>query len=115
MSGSPQIDLFGPEAPILPPISRNSDPQTSHAAGRDHTRSGKRGTNCELVETVVRREPGLTYREIHAHIPTIREAVEVQRRCSDLERIGRIVSGEPRTCTRSGRPAQTWWPVERGA
>lgn len=93
--------------PAPPPIARNTDPGTSHAAAREHTESGKRSDHANQILAVVRNHPGLTYREAASHLPVL-EPVEVQRRLADLASIGLVERGEHRACNVSGRMAQTW-------
>lgn len=97
---------------ISAPIARTTDPATSHEAAREQTGSGRRAAHAAAVLAVVRRVPDLTYREIAARCPDIREAVEVMRRLSDLREAGEVEQGEARPCRISGRQATTWHPKE---
>ncbi len=52
----------------------------------------------------VRRHPGKTARELEALVGQC----GVWRRLSELEALGLLVAGEPRTCSVTGRPATPW-------
>lgn len=131
-----QQDLFAlPAAPgkpsfPLPPATRATDPMSSKIAEEAHTASGARRAHVEIVLDLVKEFPGSTYRELHSiHVGrTVRrgqkpmESAELQRRLNDLAprredtnqpAIGaRVRRGDPRTCSVTTRPAQTWWPNE---
>lgn len=114
-----QGDLFGGAAfaAIAPAASRRRGPLAAQLAVAEHTANGKREANLRLVLGVVRQRPGLTMREIHAALPSIREGIEVSRRLWDLERLGLAEKGADRACTVSGREVSTFWPTsgrERG-
>lgn len=94
------------------PLARTCDPATSHLAAAEISESGDRAADAVLVQSVVRREPGLTYREIAARCPAIAEAVTVMKRLNDLRHEGLVATGERRTCRVSGNPCTTWFPAE---
>lgn len=96
-----------------PPAARASDPETSRLAEARETKRGRRNRDALAVLSVVRRDAGLTYREIHARIEgLIAEPVTVMKRLSDLEKRGQVTKGDRRRCRISGNPCTTWLPTE---
>ena len=106
--------LFGADAYGNPvPLSRSSDPQTSHDAAAAHVASGKLGRHAEIVLGLAQRHPGSTYKELFHYATeneklTLREAVEVMRRLSGLAHDGRVRRGPVRHCTVAGGKMTTW-------
>ncbi len=109
------VEAAAPPAPAarMPLASRDTDPATSRQAERLHTRRGKRGEGMRVALSIVRREPGCTYREIAARAPVElgSEGVEAQRRLNDLVEAGHVMRGPKRKCRITGNPCQTWWPA----
>lgn len=93
------------------PACRADGPETSAAAAARHSSSGKRQANLALVLAVVKSHPGLTFREIHAHLPMIREPIEVSRRLTDLKIARRVVPGPSRLCSISPESECWTWYV----
>jgi xanthine dehydrogenase iron-sulfur cluster and FAD-binding subunit A len=89
---------------IETPHSRNSDPITSHLAGDEITKSGKRQTQINKVNHMVRLHEGLTSAELAESNKADRYMV-ARRLADSLE----VKKGEPRICAVSGRKAVTWW------
>ncbi|MEX0641136.1 MAG: hypothetical protein WD468_00465 [Pirellulales bacterium] len=84
---------------------RNNDPSTSTLAGLDIEASGtahKQRSRC-LVAVVAM--PGLTARELEAHI-----GIKAHKRLPELREAGLVRNGPTRLCTVSGRQALTWDP-----
>ena len=95
---------------LTAPISRWSDPSSSHFAAADMIDSPRRDSECRMILGALKYagKPA-SYREVHSLLDgKIREAVEVQRRLSDLRHAGLVKNGTQRKCSISGRPAQTW-------
>jgi hypothetical protein len=101
--------LLGYEPPLAP-AARLTDPETSHEAAEKVTSGGTRRRDMADILAVVRRAPGLTYREIHARLPHIAEPATVAKRLSDLERVGEIEKSDKRVCRIGGNPCTTWQP-----
>lgn len=93
---------------LLAPVSRFSDPASSHAAASEQDASGRRNEHARVVLHVVRNMPGLTYREIARRLQHL-EPVEIMRRLNDLAHAGEVERGAQRKCNASGRLALTWW------
>ena len=94
----------GQVRPMTPPISRSTDPETSHQAERAITESGARESHAQQCLRALRERPGMTAGEVGeatglGHVPA-------QRRLSDLFRIGDVTQGEPRDY--HGRAQVTW-------
>ena len=88
----------------LPPVSRPSDPETSHQAERAITESGKRESHAQQCLRALRERPGMTAGEVGeatglGHVPA-------QRRLSDLLRLELVAQGAPRDY--HGRAQVTW-------
>jgi len=91
------------------PLARVTDPETSHEAAADQIESGRRDTHAMTILGVVRRFPGVTYREA-ADIAMMDEAVEAIRRLDDLRKADLVHVEGKRKCGISGRTAQVWYP-----
>ena len=82
---------------------RRGDPATSAMAGREVETSGSAaGQRSRCLEAVVEM-PGLTAREIEAHI-----GIKAHKRLPELRQAGLVHNGPVRTCRVSGRQAMTW-------
>lgn len=101
----------GPQGLLnLEPVqSRRTDPITSKLAAEEHRQSGRADAHCSIVLRVLQAsaEP-LTYREVFKRQGEIKEAVEIERRLSDLRRQGLVKQEERRQCRISQRQAMTW-------
>ena len=85
---------------------RNSDPPTSTLSGMSIEASGTaRQQRTRCLEAVVDM-PGLTAREIEAHI-----GIKAHKRLPELRESGDVRNGPSRTCMVSGRQALTWEPA----
>ena len=89
-----------------PPIARNQDPWTSHAAGDAITNSGSRQTLAEICVDCVHKHPGLTAGEVGELTGLGHQ--RVWRRLSDLKNLGLIVQGTAKQW--QGKAQVTWWP-----
>lgn len=107
--GAAQADLFDGSRVASTPMSRRSDPVTSHLAAAEHMARGKRGQHVAAVVEAVRKHPGNTSAELAPLCGLERH--ETARRTADAEHAGAIRKGEARKCTTSGRLAVTWWPA----
>lgn len=91
------------------PASRRTDPDTSHQAELELTRTGTRAGQQQIVHERVLLRHGLTASE-HAERPDCPlDRYQFQRRLSDLTGV-HVRRGEARQCTVTGRKAITWWP-----
>jgi len=93
------------------PSCRADGPETSALAAGRHSSSGKRQANLARVLAVVKSHPGLTFREIHAHMPMIREPIEVSLLLTDLKFARRVVRGPSRLCSISPESECWTWYV----
>jgi len=74
------------------PRARHTDPATSHRAAREH--APKAATNSTAVLRALFGWPNSTYTELSTRTQPRLEAIEVQRRLSDLKGAGLVyVSG----------------------
>lgn len=89
------------------PVSRATDPGTSHIAAEEVTRSGRRDSHVAMVMAVVRETPGLVAHEIAPLVGL--DYIECVRRLSDAKNRGLAFQGPPAKW--QGRPCVTWWPV----
>ena len=90
------------------PISRTTDPGTSHLAAEEVTKSGRRESHVAKVMAVVRKEPGLVAHEIAPRAGL--DYIEAVRRLSDAKNRGLALQGAP--VKWKNRPCVTWWPEE---
>lgn len=84
---------------------RRCGPSTSAMAGRHVRACGCAQRHRDLCLRAVRRQPGLTAREIEARI-----GIKAHKRLPELRADGLIHNGSVRTCRVSGRMAMTWQP-----
>ena len=101
-----------------PPASRRTDPLSAFVAELEHTRSGKRARNRDLVRQAAMLFPnGATGPEIHAELERRDLGIsyhEAYRRLADLtDRDGTdptkpLIHGEKRLCKVKGKNLQTW-------
>jgi len=91
-----------------PPISRPTDPLTSHEAEAVITDRGSRRSHCDEIYALVKDNPGLTAGEIGI----LTEGMDgYWKRLSDLKNDGLIRQDQPRVWDGSGRKQVTWWPI----
>lgn len=93
------------------PRTRSGDPETSHEAEAFMRKSGAIRAQYREVLAFVRSIPGLTAREYDERVGAFRGIYH--RRLVEMERIGMVRRGEVRKCSRGGRSAATWYPVEQ--
>ena len=90
------------------PIARKSDPESSHLAANEITKSGLRDSQKEIVLVAVKKYIGATSAEIAARFGFDRYMVA--KRLPELEEDGLVHKGnESRKCNISGRKAVTWY------
>lgn len=92
------------------PISRATDPGTSHIAAEEVTRSGRRDSHVAMVMAVVRESPGLVAHEIAPRAGL--DYIECVRRLSDAKNRGLARQGA--VVKWKNRPCVTWWPEAKG-
>lgn len=95
---------------LFPAISRRTDPATSHLAALEITASGVRGTMMNRALAIVAQHPGKTAKELESLAKG--EDGSIRKRLNDLWRMGRILKGNDRVCSISGKRAQTWLPLD---
>lgn len=88
--------------------ARSTDPITSHLAGEEVTKSGRRAKQQNAVFDLVTYNPGHTASELSEFSNLDR--YQIQRRLSDMDGV-RVRKGEPHECKVTGRLAVTWWPI----
>lgn len=108
---------------VVTPASRRSDPETSHLAAEQHTKSGKRNTNYWIVvlalgELYAMRQHGITAGELTQYINEqershFLEYHEVVRRLADAKEVD-AWAGSKRQCSVRRNPAQQWYPKDSG-
>lgn len=96
-----------PVMAVETPAARNSDPVTSHLAGDDITRSGKRAHQQHQAIAAVRAKPGLTSFELA--LATGLDRFMLARRLPECVTAGAVVKGIPKKCSVTGKMALTWW------
>lgn len=89
----------------MTPNYRSNDPPTSALAGQTIEASGTARQQRRQCLEAVAAMPGLTAREIEAHI-----GIKAHKRLPELRAAGLIRNGPARTCSVSGRLALTWDP-----
>jgi len=97
------------------PLARNTDPETSHQAAEQISKSGKLGGLRFEARSLVVRYPGLTYTQLwqkHAadcrrrgEAPKFDHPVSLMRRLNEVA----VKRGEY-TDPQTRRPASQWWP-----
>jgi len=106
----PQLPLFdGSDQLTVTPLSRSTDPATSHEAAREHKESGRAAKSAAEVLDAVKRFPGLTAVELANRAGLDR--YEVSRRLADLNRKWLVQRCEERECSINGRKMMTWIAV----
>lgn len=101
-----QKDLFSDN-----PISRKTDPISSHEAARMITDSGIRGKQQREVLKLVIDNPGRTSRELSAS--SIYDRYVVARRLPELEDAGLVKKGDIKKCWYSDKNAVIWWRIDK--
>ena len=86
---------------------RECDPPTSAMAGRNVRVCGCAKRHRDICLAVVKRQPGLTAREIEARI-----GIKAHKRLPELRSDGLVSNGSSRLCTVSGLQAMTWQPPQ---
>ena len=108
---SAQLALFDQPSHriIATPAARRTDPESSHLAAEQHTRSGRRASQQDQAHAAVRAAPGRTSAELAA--ATGIDRYLLARRLPECETAGRVRRSTMRICTVTGRLATTWVPV----
>jgi hypothetical protein len=86
---------------------RNTDPHTSALAGRHVRACGCTKRHRDLCLAVVKRQSGLTAREIEDKL-----GIKAHKRLPELRQANLVRNGPARLCTVSGRQAMTWLPPQ---
>jgi len=97
-----QADLFS-TTEVPRGLTRRTDPQTSRIAAERLRVSGRLDAHRQTIAAAIRRQPGLTYRQLADAVGL--EPVAVGRRLIEVERLGLARPGEARDGMR------TWWPL----
>lgn len=106
-----QADLFAAPSPrrVETPIARATDPESSHMAAEEITKSGARAHQQHQTAAAVKQYPGRTSQEL-AEATGI-DRYTLARRLSECETAKSVRRGQMRSCWITGRKALTWWPV----
>ena len=108
---------------VVTPAARLTDPDSSHEAAEQHTKSGKRNANYWIVVLALQqlyaiRGHGITAGELTQYINETEQSHfldyhEVVRRLSDSKNVDTWV-GSKRLCSvrRSNIPVQQWYPMD---
>ena len=96
---------------IQTPAARSGDPESSHAAADEVTKSGARQYQMALVVDLVHKTNGKTSRELAALHD--QDRYMVARRLSEAETAGEVMKGDIRICEIGKRKAVTWWVKDR--
>lgn len=101
-----------------PPASKNADPETSHMAESDITKSGKRGGDCQAIYEYLLNHPNHTSAELADKMkPGDKDwRYTVARRLPDLknQRPPMTTQNTKRVCTVTNKKAVTWEAIFRG-
>ncbi len=94
--------------------ARSTDPETSHIAEEELTKSGARLTHCEKIieameDLAAMRHTQSTGREIAQKSGM--DYVAVMRRMNDLLNSGKVVKGQARTCQTDGKTKMVVWSL----
>lgn len=110
---------MNPQIPLLPeqlgarrvetPAARATDPETSHAAAEQHTRSGARAHQQAQAIAAVRAFPGHTSFELA--LATELDRYMLARRLPEAVTAGAVKKGDAKACDVTGKQATTWWPA----
>jgi hypothetical protein len=101
-----------PAAPEPHTLARAGDPETSKQAAAEI--APLVNELQQWAAECVKKSPGKTQRELAAiYCPD--EPRRIGRRLSECAKLGLVRRGEKRKCSRSGKNAETWWPVESEA
>lgn len=92
------------------PLSHRHDPETSHAAARKLTQSGRLTGQRREVLDALRQCSGATHAELGRFMG--RDWLVAARRLPELERAGLVHKGEARICRVKGSRCTTWWIVK---
>jgi len=99
----------------ISPLSRNTDPATSHIAEEKHTRLGKRAIRARQVLKLIHDHPGATAGELSRYMleeyPLLSISVCAEtphKRAPELWDKGLVYNGRDRKCLDSGYLRATW-------
>ncbi|PWQ87886.1 winged helix-turn-helix domain-containing protein [Stenotrophomonas maltophilia] len=92
--------------------ARSTNPQSSHIAAADLAASGGLRVQHAKTEAVVICHLG--HSSLNLSMLTGLDRHMLVRRLPELAREGRIWRGPTASCTTTGKPACTWWPVVPG-
>ena len=103
-----QLDLFPTPAPPSKGarrLARRTDPETSKQAAREI--APDLGTLQLWVLGLVRKFPGRTVNEL-CIAAGVADPRRINRRLSELDKLGAVVRDTPRKCSESGRSCAVW-------
>jgi hypothetical protein len=89
------------------PVSRTTDPVTSHLAEIEINATGQRATQQQMILDAVVANPGLTSSELTRKLKT-NDRYVAARRLPELRNANLLTNGEPRKCMVTNRMALTW-------
>ena len=95
-------------APAARPLSRNTDPMSSHEAADEMEQSGKAKTHQKLILEFLSRcyWMSLTSHEVASVLPF--DSVEAGRRLSDLKRDNLVEQVGRKMCSITGKRLTAW-------
>ena len=94
---------------LFNPIARRTDPESSHAAASEISRSAMRENQCATILALVRAYPWSTAGELATWCGY--DSVQITKRLNDLKHAGQIEKGRIRTCEIHRRKMLTWGEV----
>jgi hypothetical protein len=94
---------------IETPAARATDPESSHLAAEQITRSGRRGQQLALTIASVRSFPGYTSQELAEK--TGHDRYMLARRLPEAVIAGAVKKGIIAECSVTRRKALLWWPT----
>jgi len=110
------------QADLFTPATRNTDPETSHIAGKKITESGERAEHCKRILLMMRKYNGYTTAELAGEM-SLTEA-QVHKRMHELNEYMLMVTnkdpkhwfagkyimrGSKRKCKVKGSFCSPWW------
>lgn len=99
----------------FPQAARTHDPETSHIAVEEFTKSGARLTHCERIIEAMEDLAAMGYKAVtggEIGQKTELTIVQVLRRMNDLLTAGKVVKGATRTCKTDGKTKMLVWELK---
>ena len=106
------VDVGAKEPSTIDMLTHRGDPDTSREAAEHLRRSGRLGAQQRAVLEALRQCDGSTHAELGRFMGC--DWLVAARRLPELERLGRVRKGDPRTCRLKGSKCTTWWITDGG-